>query len=349
MQRGIDEALNGAGVQMGLINSFKTDNQIVNILICLCIPIFLKLLLSFGDNFSENCSWALEKVWYGRVTRTIEVKTKENDDSWWGNAPKQENRNDLLQKAVSLYIAHIRDSGMNAFPINKGNAMFMAFDDSANAEQNEMKNRWRGGGGNKEGEEENSQNSMLKKFSVFVTPSDREEVQLKPNLWFTQRERMTAPEAEDGAGGGKRPAVTHKTKTMTFRSVNPGGEKRIDDFLKEAVDYFSSKLAQDKDESRYLYLMSSNGDPDFASTDKDGGGGGRRGGGDGEKKDNKFEYKRYKLSDEKSFTNMYFPEKRKLLELLDNFANKTSKYAVPGFPHKIGLLLYGQPGTGKTR
>ena len=59
-------------------------------------------------------------------------------------------------------------------------------------------------------------------------------------------------------------------------------------------------------------------------------------------------YKRYKLSDEKSFDCIFFKEKQLLLKMLDNFQNKTGRYAIKGFPHKLGLLLHGPPGTGKT-
>jgi len=37
-----------------------------------------------------------------------------------------------------------------------------------------------------------------------------------------------------------------------------------------------------------------------------------------------------------------------LLALLKHFTAKTGKYAVSGYPHKLGLLLHGPPGTGKT-
>lgn len=59
-------------------------------------------------------------------------------------------------------------------------------------------------------------------------------------------------------------------------------------------------------------------------------------------------YKRYKLSEEKSFASLFFPQKKLLLDLLDHFHHKTGKFAIPGFPHKLGLLLHGPPGTGKT-
>ena len=59
-------------------------------------------------------------------------------------------------------------------------------------------------------------------------------------------------------------------------------------------------------------------------------------------------FKRYKLSDEKQFSSLFFDEKEKLLGLLTHFVAKTGKYAVQGYPHKLGLLLHGPPGTGKT-
>ena len=81
------------------------------------------------------------------------------------------------------------------------------------------------------------------------------------------------------------------------------------------------------------------------------------------------------FSDSKKFSNLFFPEKKPLLDLVDSFLNKTNKYAIDGksscflfiysyflvdhvsfivsfkligYPNKLGLLLFGEPGTGKT-
>ncbi|KAG6943371.1 hypothetical protein JG688_00017637 [Phytophthora aleatoria] len=59
-------------------------------------------------------------------------------------------------------------------------------------------------------------------------------------------------------------------------------------------------------------------------------------------------HKRYALGNDKTFDNVFFEEKESLLQLLDHFENKTEKFAIEGFPNKVGLLLYGPPGTGKT-
>ena len=76
-----------------------------------------------------------------------------------------------------------------------------------------------------------------------------------------------------------------------------------------------------------------------------GGAAGRKGGGGD---DSSFKYKRYKLSDQKTFASIFFRERETILKLLADFQEKAGKYAIPGYPHKLGLLLYGPPGTGKT-
>jgi hypothetical protein len=46
-----------------------------------------------------------------------------------------------------------------------------------------------------------------------------------------------------------------------------------------------------------------------------------------------------------SFSCLFFKEKQMLLKLLSHFKDKSGKYAIQGFPHKLGLLLHGPPGT----
>jgi mitochondrial chaperone BCS1 len=59
-------------------------------------------------------------------------------------------------------------------------------------------------------------------------------------------------------------------------------------------------------------------------------------------------FKRYPLGDDKAFKNLFFQDKARVLHLLDNFMHRKGKFAVIGFPYKLGLLLHGPPGTGKT-
>ena len=42
---------------------------------------------------------------------------------------------------------------------------------------------------------------------------------------------------------------------------------------------------------------------------------------------------------------LLFAEETVAASLVDNFQSKSGKYAISGFPHKLGLLLHGPPGT----
>ncbi|GET91864.1 hypothetical protein, conserved [Leishmania tarentolae] len=65
-------------------------------------------------------------------------------------------------------------------------------------------------------------------------------------------------------------------------------------------------------------------------------------------KEGVMECSRYLLHSSKTFQSLFFPEKPRLIQLIDDFEKKTGKYAIPGYPQKLVLLLYGPPGTGKT-
>jgi hypothetical protein len=60
-------------------------------------------------------------------------------------------------------------------------------------------------------------------------------------------------------------------------------------------------------------------------------------------------YKAYKLSDHRTFQSFFHPDKDAILSLVDQFTAKKGKFAIPGYPQKLGFLLHGPPGTGKVR
>lgn len=57
---------------------------------------------------------------------------------------------------------------------------------------------------------------------------------------------------------------------------------------------------------------------------------------------------RYNITSEKTMDLIFHPRKQELVKLVDDFTNKRGKYMIKGYPHKFGLLLHGEPGTGKT-
>lgn len=46
-------------------------------------------------------------------------------------------------------------------------------------------------------------------------------------------------------------------------------------------------------------------------------------------------YKRYKLSEEKTFASFFHPDKKAILGLVDQFILKEGKFGIPGYPQKL--------------
>ncbi|KAG2490388.1 hypothetical protein HYH03_011189 [Edaphochlamys debaryana] len=126
-------------------------------------------------------------------------------------------------------------------------------------------------------------------------------------------------------------------KTFELESDEPDAGERIQRFLDEALETYRKQQSARVDPARYLYMPMLSGFRLPAS------------GGDGEASSTPSAvYKRYKLSEEKTFASFFHPDKDSVLRLVDQFLGKSGKFAIPGYPQKLGFLLYGPPGTGKT-
>jgi hypothetical protein len=171
---------------------------------------------------------------------------------------------------------------------------------------------------------------LEKKYHIHcVPPKNGEPVEVAPGLYFQDRERVNRSDDEEGK---KTKAMTMVT-TLTFTTYVSGGRKRVDDFLEKAYAWYVDQVEAAEDHSYFMYqpLVSSSSSS-----------------GDGDKKEKSTQYKRYLLSGEKTFNSIFFPEREKVLNILGHFDDRSGKFAIKGFPHKLGLLLHGPPGTGKT-
>jgi chaperone BCS1 len=132
---------------------------------------------------------------------------------------------------------------------------------------------------------------------------------------------------------GKDSKLEINNTTFHFAS---SGDGAIDAFIDTAYQWYMGELRKLEDNARYLYELKTKEIKLVGNNDSEGGG------------DEGCSYKRYKLSDRKTFESLFFRQKEGLLSTIQHFSEQTGKYAIKGYPHKLGVLLHGPPGTGKT-
>lgn len=163
------------------------------------------------------------------------------------------------------------------------------------------------------------QKDEIKQYKIQVLPPEGSKVLVEPNLYFLK----TVETNQD----------SHKVLSVTTRihiiSTGGDGPRRIDDFCDRALEHYKEVEGRKDDGARYLYSPVAFPGKETASKSS-------------------VLFKRYKLADDKTFASFFHPDKDALISLLDRFTSKTGKFAIPGYPQKLGILLDGPPGTGKT-
>lgn len=291
---------------VGVMQALRTGNPIVDMLIAMAVPMLFKMIMDSASGKNWSDMWrSIVFFWSPYYTRDIEHKIVQTS---WGGTFNQDRdlRNNVLIKAIQLYLD---DKGLE---YRNANVMLMST-------KQESTSIW----ADSDDEGENTAAGKLKRFKVARKPPK--------NRWSLvtgkgEAKRVELMVVESETDKGEKAEKTQLVHVYHFRSPHKGA---IDAFVDTCYTWYIAELKKQEDSSRYLYEMQinpgkSSGDDDGAATRV---------------------FKRYKLSDEKQFGSLFFDEKEKLLALLRHFMDKTGKYAVQGYPHKLGLLLHGPPGT----
>ena len=59
-------------------------------------------------------------------------------------------------------------------------------------------------------------------------------------------------------------------------------------------------------------------------------------------------FKEIRFESSRTFDNLFFPEKREIIDKIDFFLNNRAWYEKMGIPYTLGIGIHGPPGTGKT-
>lgn len=226
--------------------------------------------------------------------------------------------NGVLQKAV---LAFVNSPAFLRF--HRGNVMLLEMGGSADFGRDNRSTRRDGG----------EDGSPVPTNKIYIAPFENE--------WVTIREPSDTTSAKlqirrvsQREEGNK---FTLCTDCIDIRAYHPtDAEGELNTFLSDAYVFYKNEVENSFGGGKRFYFFIKNRDE-----------GGVRASGDDEI-GRGIVFSRYPLSDDRTFDTVYHPDMSSIEALLDDFAHGRGVYAVPGNPKKIGFLLHGPPGTGKT-
>lgn len=322
------------GIQsMGIVNALRTGDPRIDMIMAMLFPFALKLLVdlarSVWQHIQNNMNW---KPLSGLHERRIVHRANRNH---WGDVTNddEDTQNTILIKAIDMYLhAHKK------LDLTLANVDLTSTEDK-NSNVNK-RNYYYYDSDEEEDEDSKTMAGALSKYRIVQKPPTEEwhevgyygEGDANASVQLQIKKQELDSNGNDRSGnvvGGTTPA-----QTVTIYSLQSSSGKAVDAFIDTAYQWYLDELRKLEDDARYLYELKS--PPAIVRKDDDDGGSGGH------------VYTRYRLSEEKTFDSLFFREKESLLKLIQHFTNKTGKYSIPGYPHKLGLLLSGAPGSGKT-
>jgi len=313
------------GQALGYLNALRTGNPILDTALAVSIPVALPLVTKKAEpvltGFKDFCCGIIfadkhrPSIYVER-----EIVVDECVDQYgYKYASQATKENKLLQRAIELYLNQNKKLCFSKTRVNLINDTALeGFRDVVRGNKRSM------------------QKHQLDCFCMVTAPQIKTWIRVTPQVsLMISREEAAAAAAQKSQD--KDAPTTKHSSTFTLRALKAdgAGERHIADFMESAFAFYKDLLKSKLDNTRYMYNFVENCKP--AAPAKP-----------GVSTLPKPIFRKYALTDHKSMDCVFFPQKRKLLSLVDHFQRKSGKFAVPGFPHKLGLLLHGPPGTGKT-
>eukprot|EP00040_Diaphanoeca_grandis_P004373 m.28406 g.28406 ORF g.28406 m.28406 type:complete len:715 (-) comp15910_c0_seq2:340-2484(-) len=361
----------GLGPTMSIMRQFQTGNILIDslfsTLLCVLIPTLTGMIGKFVYQLYDAL-WRMYDTWMDTdersYTRMIE-HTESQGPQFISNTDDNDN---ILQKAVLLQVAKanidykscqvslVRVTGEAG-----GNGGSYINNGAVAVEQKQ--------------DVYGNTADQLRRLQLSLKPLQDVWVEIEPELWFRQRVNIAAP-ADDEEGGGSGRVVQRggrglgrgrgrgrgrafgsfgggrikkaaggqngaETQTTIYdvRAYGDNARERVDKFIEMSYTAYIEQIERESglDSSRFLYMPQMGTNSRRADPNSFGGHGTPM-----------QKFKRYKLSEEKTFESLFFPGKSGVMDLIDTFEARRGRFAIKGYPHKLGFLLTGPPGTGKT-
>mmetsp|Transcript_1760 Transcript_1760/g.4319 ORF Transcript_1760/g.4319 Transcript_1760/m.4319 type:complete len:680 (-) Transcript_1760:144-2183(-) len=325
---------------MGLINALRTGDPTVDMVGAMVIPFVLQKAMQELPAGLRALLRRKQKEAKKKYTRTISYRSTQNV-----NGMKMDYDDDsfnlYLIRAMKMYLnkkckLHLQDAEIDLVMMD------------ADAGNNNNNNACFGG--RRRARRNNNQNAasstfeMLEETTLVERPLSNEwhsvgtfngsEVELIMNDSADNNNNNSGggedegdSKGSNGSGGGGNSKSSVRSVDITLRS--DGGVEPINKFVKESYEWYKNELKKLDCNERFMFDVIYNS-------------------GHGYRNGCIPNYTAYKLSDEKTFETLFSKQCHDLLKTVHQFQTRSGKYAIKGYPHKLGLLLSGPPGTGKT-
>ena len=169
-------------------------------------------------------------------------------------------------------------------------------------------------------EENNADRADFKKFDMYVV-SQRRQFQLTKNIWC----RVTFSEESFDTG----PKTVSKIEIIKLNIyTNKLTLVQLQDFIDNITKEYLENIYNCRWDKRYIYTLENSGN-----------------------EDNKHQHSPWNeciFSSSRKFNNLFFDNKKELIEKINFFVENKKWYDEEGHPYTLGIGLHGPPGTGKT-
>eukprot|EP00299_Pterocystis_sp_00344_P011202 c5180_g1_i1.p1 GENE.c5180_g1_i1~~c5180_g1_i1.p1 ORF type:complete len:583 (+),score=136.36 c5180_g1_i1:54-1751(+) len=311
-------------ISLGLSNALRTGNVALDMalstLICVVVPCLLTSIFTYSKDWLLRLYNHFFLAKSDRVTREVVTKSFR---STWGEM-MSEDKNHILIKAILMHVKDSRPEWLTNVDDGKITLLDTQFNEDEQYQDEDD-----------ESEESRSANlsymeRQLRALKLTSMPRDGVEVEVEKNLFLSISEGEST---EDGEDKKRNQSKTMSLNLFSVAQPRETATTQIDTFIEKAYASYQLKAASKNRNKRFMLSLAAR-NPVPSSSE--------------EKKSSSMLYTKYTLAEEKTFESLFIPQKQELLRLLDDFTEKKGKFAIKGFPQKLGLLLHGPPGTGKT-